>query len=297
MTHWQPIIDQISATSGERFRPTVPQGLGGGCINTAVKLEDGNGCWFVKLNHASMLDMFQAETAGLRAMAETATIRIPRPLCVGSTETESYIVMEFIPLGGATGKGQALAGQQLAQMHRTTQDQFGWDRDNTIGSTPQINHWNQDWSDLWREHRLGFQLRLAEQNGYTGRLQQLGERLMAFLPALIDHAPQPSLLHGDLWGGNIGFDPQGQPVIYDPASYYGDREADLAMTELFGGFTPDFYAAYRAEWPLDSGYNTRKTLYNLYHILNHLNLFGGGYAGQAQGMMEQLLAALGHSVS
>jgi fructosamine-3-kinase len=178
-------------------------------------------------------------------------------------------------------------------MHRTARDHFGWDRDNTIGSTPQHNAPCGEWVTFWREHRLGFQLDLAARQGYGGRLQKLGERLLADLTGLIDHDPRPSLLHGDLWGGNIGYDREGNPVIFDPAVYYGDREADLAMTELFGGFGSGFYAAYEEAWPLDPGYSVRKTLYNLYHILNHLNLFGSGYLGQAQTMTERLLAELG----
>ena len=175
-------------------------------------------------------------------------------------------------------------------MHRHTAERFGWERDNTIGATHQANAWREDWITFWREQRLGFQLELVGRHGYTG-LQRHGERLLDRFQVLIDHDPLPSLLHGDLWGGNISYDNTGEPVIFDPAVYYGDHKADLAMTELFGGFGSDFYAAYRAAWPLDAGYPTRKMLYNLYHILNHTNLFGGGYAGQAQGMIERLLAA------
>jgi len=154
----------------------------------------------------------------------------------------------------------------------------------------QPNGRNSDWAEFWATRRFGFQLSLAARNGFTGQLQTKGERLLDTLPALLNHAPAPSLLHGDLWGGNIAFDTDGHPVIFDPAVYYGDRETDLAMTELFGGFGAEFYAAYRDAWALDPGYRTRKTLYNLYHILNHLNLFGGGYLGQALGMVEELLA-------
>ncbi|OOY41228.1 hypothetical protein BOV91_12580, partial [Solemya velum gill symbiont] len=166
-------------------------------------------------------------------------------------------------------------------MHRKTADAFGWNLDNTIGSTPQLNDWNKSWINFWREQRLGYQLQLA---GHQGSLQRQGEKLLESFHLLIDHAPQPSLLHGDLWGGNIGYDDSGNPVIFDPALYFGDREADIAMTELFGGFGREFYAAYNAAWPLDAGYPIRKKLYNLYHILNHLNLFGSGYLGQAEGM-------------
>ncbi|MGB8408842.1 MAG: fructosamine kinase family protein, partial [Gallionella sp.] len=169
---------------------------------------------------------------------------------------------------------------------------FGFDHDNFIGTTPQPNGWKNNWIDFWRENRLGFQLRLAAQNGYGGQLQDLGVRLLDALPVFFNsYTPQPSLLHGDLWGGNHAYLPDGTPVIFDPATYYGDRECDLAMTELFGGYSAEFYAAYRAAYPPDAGYAVRRDLYNLYHVLNHANLFGGGYARQAEQMMQKLLAS------
>jgi fructosamine-3-kinase len=225
-------------------------------------------------------------------MAETETIRVPRPLCSGLTSNQAYLVMEYIEMGHAGRESRGIAGRQLAEMHRAGWHEFGWHRDNTIGSTPQPNTPSSSWVDFWRENRLGFQLRLAARNGYGGSLQRGGERLLESFHHLIDHDPKPSLLHGDLWGGNIAYDQEGQPVIFDPAVYYGDREADLAMTELFGGFSNAFYDAYREAWPLAPGYTTRKTLYNLYHVLNHLNLFGGGYLGQASSMIDRLLAEI-----
>jgi fructosamine-3-kinase len=294
MTDWGVIAAHIAAADSRSFRPAPPRSMGGGCINRAVRLSDGDRSWFVKLNDASRLDMFEAEAAGLAEMAATETIRVPRPLCTGTDGGRAYIVMEHIDLSGrGRGDGARRAGRELAAMHRTTRATFGWARDNTIGSTPQPNGEGADWVHFWRDRRLGFQLGLAARNGYGGRLQDRGQRLLDAFSAMIDHGPSPSLLHGDLWGGNLGYDEEGVPVIYDPAVYYGDREADLAMTELFGGFGEDFYAAYREAWPLDPGYRTRRTLYNLYHILNHLNLFGGGYLGQAQGMIDRLLAELG----
>ncbi len=265
--------------------------MGGGCINTAMRLADGPQQWFVKLNQASRLDMFQAEAAGLQELADAGAIRVPRPLCTGVADGQSYIVMEYVALGGSGSS--ALAGEQLAALHRHQADAFGWQRDNTIGSTHQPNGWITDWVDFWRRQRLGFQLEEAARNSLGKDIQRLGERLLERFPALMDHAPAPSLLHGDLWAGNLGYDQKGNPLIYDPATYYGDREAEIAMTELFGGFGQAFYDAYNAAWPLDAGYATRKTFYNLYHILNHANMFGGGYVGQAQRMIERLLAELG----
>jgi len=293
MTDWTSIAKHIAAASGEAFAAQPPRTIGGGCINAAVRLSDGRRSYFVKTNAASRLEMFEAELAGLQALAATRTLRVPQPLCCASLGAQAYLVLEYVEPGTPRSTSPALAGRQLAALHRCLGQRFGWHRDNTIGATPQRNPQTGDWVGFWRDNRLGFQLRLAADNGYRGSLQNGGERLLDRLPALLEHEPHPSLLHGDLWGGNLSYDREGNPVIYDPAVYYGDRETDLAMTELFGGFPADFYAAYREAWPVDAGYAVRKTLYNLYHILNHLNLFGGGYLGQAEAMIERLLAQLG----
>lgn len=292
MTDWAAIAEQVSSALGAPFRPGSPRPVGGGCINRAAVLTDGAERVFVKLNRADLLPMFEAEAAGLAEIAATGTIRAPRPYCTGVAGADAFIAMEHVDLGGAGRGDVAAAGRQLALMHRCVSDHFGWYRDNTIGATPQPNAQSDDWVAFWRDQRLGFQLGLAGGAG-GGRLARSGERLLARLPALIGHRPSPSLLHGDLWGGNIGYTGNGAPVIFDPAVYYGDREADLAMTELFGGFGPRFRAAYDEVWPVDPGYGVRRTLYNLYHVLNHFNLFGGGYLTQAQGMIEGLLAEAG----
>lgn len=222
------------------------------------------------------------------------TIRVPQPLCYGCNTNHAWLVLEYIELGHTKKKNNyQLLGENLAAMHRHSAEQFGWFRDNAIGATPQKNQLSSNWIDFWRHQRLGYQLQLAKQKGYGGKLQSLGENLLTHFSLFFSNRSiTPALLHGDLWGGNYAFDQAGHPIIYDPAVYYGDREADLAMTELFGGFPSEFYAAYQAAYPLDSGYNTRKILYNLYHILNHLNLFGGGYLPQAEQMQSKLLAEL-----
>ncbi len=291
---WSPIEKQISDATGTKFNARIQQNVGGGCINSAYRLTNGGQSFFVKLNSASQLDMFVAESKGLDEMAAASAVRVPKPVCCGTTGGQAYLVMENLNLGGRGGTAAMQQfGQQLAVMHRYRRSEFGWQRDNTIGSTPQPNQPQKDWTVFWREQRLGFQLRLAEKHGAGRSLLDKGERLMSDLDVFfIDYRPEPSLLHGDLWSGNYGITEQGEPVIFDPAVYFGDREADLAMTELFGGFGTTFYSAYDGVWPLDPGYAVRKTLYNLYHILNHFNLFGGGYAGQAEAMTDSLLREL-----
>ena len=290
LTHISAVISDATRRSFT-LRNSMP--VGGGSINEACRLEGADGAlYFLKLNDAKHLAMFAAEEKGLAAIAATNTIRVPQPIAQGSASGQSYLVLEYLELNS---RGNAhLLGEQLAALHRCTSANFGFSHDNFIGTTPQPNAWPKngktDWIDFWREQRLDFQLRLAVQNGYGGQLQRLGEKLMDALPAFFaGYTPQPSLLHGDLWSGNHAFLADGTPTIFDPAAYYGDRECDLAMTELFGGYSADFYAAYRAAYPLDAGYATRRDLYNLYHILNHANLFGGGYARQAEQMMQRLL--------
>lgn len=291
MSLWNAIAEQISLITGQPFKVVRQQSMGGGCINSAYRIEGNRQQFFVKLNSASQLHMFEAEADGLRELATARAIHVPEPICSGIADNQAYLVMESLEMGGSGSKVEF--GRQLAAMHRTTSDRFGWFRDNTIGATPQSNRQNGDWVDFWREQRLGFQLELAGRRGLGAAALRKGGELKARFDVLFsDYSPQPSLLHGDLWSGNYAFTRGGDPVIFDPAVYYGDREADLAMTELFGGFGGDFYAAYEEAWPVDPGYRVRKILYNLYHILNHYNMFGGGYGSQAVGMMERLLAEL-----
>lgn len=288
---WQTIEQDIGSHTGEAFKIERQRGIGGGSINQTALVEGSGQQYFIKLNQTEGLDMFIAEAEGLRELAGSKTLRIPNPICHGVNGSQAYLVMEYLQLGGGNQRAEEKLGEQLAEMHHCVTERFGWTRNNTIGSTPQENAWEADWVDFWRRRRLGVQLSLAARNGYRGILQREGERLMENLAVFFtDYQPRPSLLHGDLWSGNYAFSRDGEPVIFDPAVYYGDREADIAMTELFGGFSSRFYQAYQATWPLDAGYKTRKNFYNLYHILNHANLFGGGYAGQAQRMIQHLLS-------
>jgi protein-ribulosamine 3-kinase len=292
MPNWEEIAAAIGKAGGIPFSLDRRHAAGGGCINTAHILEGSGLRYFAKLNSASKLDMFVAEAEGLREILESRSIRVPSPLCHGISGSDAFLVLEYIDLGGR-GSAERL-GRELAAMHHTTNERHGWKRDNTIGATPQHNDWHSDWIEFWRERRLHFQLDLAVKHGGGRGLQAKGERLLNALPSLLaSHIPAPSLLHGDLWGGNYGFSAEGEPVIFDPAVYFGDREADIAMTELFGGFPAAFYSAYQEVFPLDPGYPKRKILYNLYHVLNHYNLFGGSYRHQAESMIEQLLAEIG----
>jgi len=288
---WSEIERAIGAAAGASFAIESRAGAGGGCINECHVVRGRGQAYFVKLNAPARQEMFAAEAAGLEEIGGTRAIRVPLPVCHGANREASWIVLEHLQLEPATGEAWCALGTRLARLHRVTAATHGWKRDNTIGATPQVNTPDADWIAFWRERRLGFQLALARSNGHGGRLSERGARLMENLPAFFGgYRPAPSLLHGDLWSGNAAMTAGGEPVIYDPAVYYGDRETDLAMTELFGGFPRQFHDAYRAEFPLDPGYESRKALYNLYHVLNHLNLFGGGYGAQAERMIDGLLA-------
>ena len=274
------------------FSTTVlPLPIGGGCINQASKItgEDGRQ-YFLKKNQASFLPFFQAEAQALSEISDTQTIRAPEVIAHGLENEQAFLVLEFIEEGRNSGEGQAKLGTQLAQLHRVSQPFFGWTTDNCIGATPQPNPRSENWPAFYRDHRLAHQFDLAANKGrkFEGT-QKLLESIDSFFTT---YTPHPSLLHGDLWGGNAGYDRDGTPFLFDPASYYGDREADIAFTYMFGGFSSAFYDAYEREYPVDRGFRQRKTLYNLYHELNHFNLFGGGYGNSAQSSINKLLQAL-----
>lgn len=268
------------------------QPVAGGDIAAAFRVETEAGPVFLKTLPAAEGGILEAERDGLAALAATATIRTPTVLASGATERDAWLALEWLDLRGLSGAAERELGRALAKLHRTTNDRFGWHRDNFIGRTPQKNDWQADWPAFFRDSRLGFQLRLASTAGYTGRLQDRGRALLEAMPEFFaTYRPAPSLLHGDLWAGNaaaVG----GTPAIFDPAVYFGDRETDLAMTRLFGGYGPAFYEAYDSEFPLDSGYARREPLYQLYHVLNHVNLFGSAYSNRAESLIDRLLSEL-----
>jgi len=278
-------LAEQAGVGGCRWR-TSGEGVGG--TRWRVGAEDET--WFVKTGDA---DVLAAEADGLEAIAAHGALRAPRVLQTGAAEGEGFLVLEWLALTRASAQDAARLGEALARQHLAPAERFGWPRANFIGATPQFNTLSHDWPAFFREQRLGFQLRLAAENGHRGELQELGAKLRVGAGGFFsDYSPRPALLHGDLWGGNWGVVADLGPVVFDPAVYWGDREADLAMTELFGGFPPEFYSAYNSHAPLDAGYRVRRDLYKLYHVLNHLNLFGEGYLGQSLSLMRGLLAAL-----
>jgi fructosamine-3-kinase len=283
----EALARELSRATGEPFAVEGAHPVRGGCINEAWVVEGAGRRCFVKLNSAAALDMFEAEADGLRELAAADAIRVPRPLVAGIAAKYAFLVTEHLVFEGRCDPRRL--GEDLASLHRHAGTAHGWHRDNTIGSTPQHNATCSRWRDFWRERRLLPQLERAERNGHSA-LRPLRERLLGRSDALLaKREPPASLLHGDLWGGNVAGLPDGTPVLFDPAVYFGDRETDLAMAALFGGFPGEFYAAYQAAWALDPGHEERRPLYQLYHLLNHLNLFGAGYLGE----VHRCLATLG----
>lgn len=235
---------------------------------------------FVKTNDEQYAQLLEAESQALIEIAKQSAIKTPQCLGLHRASKHVFLVLEWLDLK-SHGDDYAL-GRQMAKLHQVTHSSFGWQGDNYIGYSKQPNRWVRRWSEFWRVYRLEPQLQLAQGQGFHKALKKFQQPLLAATELLLEaHNPQASLLHGDFWGGNKAFLASGQPVIFDPASYYGDREVDLAMAGLFGGFTQDFYAGYESVWPLEPGFQQRKVLYNLYHQLNHLNMFGNSYLGES----------------
>jgi fructosamine-3-kinase len=264
--------------------------VGGGDISRAarVQLADDQRV-LVKWHPNSPPGLFSAERQGLELLRATKAMRVPQVLAHSEAEDgcPAYIVLEWLGRGSRSDRIAELLGQGLAELHRSTASNFGLDHDNFIGANAQPNKIGDNWVIFFRERRLGYQMELAGQNSRlpgprAQRLEKLLGRLEAWLPA----QPPVSLLHGDLWGGNWLATQDNEPALIDPAVYYGHREAELAFTELFGGFSSLFYQAYNESWPLDTGYSERRDLYNLYHLLNHLNLFGETYGASVDSVLR-----------
>lgn len=283
----------ITAAAGEKFTVTDIKPVSGGSIHSAWCIGSGHRRYFVKTATQEAKDRFAAEIDGLRALAVAGAPVVPAVIASGDTGRVAFLVLEMLDLRTLDHAGGERLGTALAKLHRATGFDYGWERDNFIGATPQVNQPHPSWPHFFAERRLRPQLRLAQANGMDRTLVAKGDAVAERVGGLfIDYRPVASLLHGDLWSGNAAQLAAGTPVVFDPAVYRGDRETDLAMAELFGGFPASFFAAYRREWPLDRDYERRKPLYNLYHILNHFNLFGGAYLGQAARMIDRLLAEL-----
>jgi len=287
---FERLAREIGAQIGEECAPEPESGVSGGSMHRTYGWRCGERRLFVKVADHGDAGL-EAEAAGLLTLAEARAVRVPRVLARGRAGPSAFLALEWIESRPAGRAAEHRLGEQLAAQHRVTARQFGFTADNFIGRTPQPNGSLPDWAEFFRERRLRHQLALAVQNGFADLLEKPGARLLEASGALLaGHRPAASLLHGDLWAGNWLADERDEPVIFDPAVYYGDREADLAMTRLFGGFGRAFYDAYLTVAPLPSGHAVRAELYNLYHVLNHANLFGGGYARQARASIERLLA-------
>jgi protein-ribulosamine 3-kinase len=263
--------------------------VGGGCINNGVRLQTSSGkTFFLKTNLHAPADMFEREMEGLSALRSVdgsgdQAPRVPAPYLNGKI----FLLLEDLDPTRRKVDYWDVFGRQLACLHQHTSPEFGFDHDNYIGSTPQSNPWVENGYTFFAEQRLGFQARLAKRQGLLSPTDlQRVDRLAKRLPDLIPAQPA-SLIHGDLWGGNAITDQNGAPAIIDPATHYGWAEAELAMTTLFGSFPDAFYQAYQEVMSLESGYWERFPIYNLYHLLNHLNLFGTGYLGQVQAILRR----------
>lgn len=281
----------------------------GGDISAAARLDTRRASYFLKWNADPLPRLFEVEARGLQLLAAVGAVRVPvvyggpgkgartglaaAPAGPAEVQQPAFLLLEWInrPRSDDSVDRAAVGesfGRQLAALHRAAADEFGLDHDNYIGSLPQPNGPMPSWLDFYRARRLGFQCDLARQRGYmpAARERRLSW-LMDHLDCWIDTAVSPSLIHGDLWGGNYLIDADAQPVLIDPATYYGHREIELAFTELFGGFPPSFYAAYREVWPLRPGYEDRRPLYQLYHLLTHLNIFGESYGRSVDDVLRR----------
>jgi fructosamine-3-kinase len=281
-----PVQDLLEAVYDHSVRIKSSRSIGGGCINQTLVLTLSNGeTVFLKHNNHPPNGMFEKEARGLKLMSETESgPRIPKVVSLPDAPNPHFLIIEYIEEGTPDSGYYERFGQALAAMHRATQDHYGLDHDNFIGSTEQINTPETDGLVFFREHRLGFQQKLARERGLlpTAADKKI-DRLRDQLDQHLDlSGEQPALVHGDLWSGNTFADGAGRPCLVDPAVHFGLRETDLAMTELFVRLPQPFYDAYREASPQNPGYEERKQIYNLYHLLNHLNLFGGSYLASVE---------------
>lgn len=285
---WRAIEQNISQIIGEQFNIKHKQLVTGGDINLCYWLSNYQHNYFVKLNDKSRLHQFESEAYSLAQIKQLKVMACPEVITLGTTLDKSYLVLEYLPFKTASALQWYNFGEQLAKMHKSSiHGQFGWQHDNYIGTTLQPNGWQSNWRTFFSEQRIGWQLQLLAEKSITlGNIEHI---IDVCHDTLMHHQVTPCLVHGDLWQGNLGFNEQGI-FIFDPASYYGDREVDIAMTELFGQLPDEFYQGYQAVYPLDNDYDKRKLVYNFYHILNHANIFGGVYIEQCKANLTRILA-------
>lgn len=266
----------LEETLGKTISINEVSVLEGGCINTAAKINAASGDFFLKWNDAGLIDMFETEARGLQLLRASQTIRVPEVYGSGKVEGKSFLLLEFLEPGPEDANYHTCMGEQLAALHLVNQPTFGLDHDNYIGRLPQSNLNHRDWLSFFKEERLRKQLTLTVSKAYASH--DFIQRFETFLDKLNDLLPssEPSLLHGDLWSGNVMAGAGGEACFFDPAVYYGAREMDLAMTRLFGGFDRLFYEAYHAVYPLPRDFEELADLYNLYPLMVHVNLFGPG---------------------
>lgn len=276
-------IEKLSERFGTLVQFIRSQSVGGGCINNAVKLNTSEGEFFLKWNASAPADMFQKEAAGLIEMAQAGTsLIIPEVIwSKAKDDTPGLILMEYLSSPGHTSGFDERLGRGIAQMHRKTASSFGFHHSNYCGTTVQDNAWTGGWPDFFAQRRIrNLVMQIKNTRGLVSSELAVYEKLIERMPELLAHSTQPSLIHGDLWSGNYMFT-AGGPALIDPACYYADREMELGMMLLFGGFSSKVWSAYQEEFPLPEEWKGRIRLYQLYHILNHYLLFGGSYGWQA----------------
>lgn len=273
-------------------RITSVTGIGGGCINNAFRYDTDEGAFFVKKHRSLDVSVFRAEALGLRALCDTKTLRVPHPVCYGKLPGGgSFFIMEYLEMCSGGSFSQEEFGHKLALMHSVIEEgRFGFDIDNVIGSTPQYNSWSNDWVSFFSERRLKAQLDFVAENYQDEEILRYGERLLLRLPQFFSGIEvKPSLIHGDLWSGNVCADVNGVPIIFDPASYYAHHEAEWGIMTMFGGFSGVCQRAYEEIFPRKPGFSERLSLYQLYHYLNHYNIFGSSYRSTCISLLRSLL--------
>ena len=292
-TFWQEINAGISAAKKYNFEPVRCFPLSSGITGENFRLQTKSESIFLKLIDINKSPILYAEAEGLKAISNTNTLKTPRIFAKGESADFAWLALEFISLRSPDTSCAIEMGESLAAMHQNQNDFHGWHSNNWIGANKQRNSFSNDWPNFFKEFRLLPQLNQALDNNLDKSVFDSGQLLLEEISKLFtNYYPAPSLLHGDLWPGNWASDPEGNPIVFDPACYYGDRETDIAMTELFAGFRQDFYDAYNSANPIDKGYVERKSVYNLYHILNHFNIFGVSYEQQASDLIQKSLSAI-----